>query len=661
MSLDTSPYRSQIILGINCAHDASACLMIDGQIQVAILEERLSRIKHHEGFPHQAIDYCLHVAGIKDINAVDCIVMNQYPKTAHEIELQYRGYTNHLIINPSHHLLHAYYTYFASGFEDAAVLIVDGSGYHYGHYVVRNSPYLGPAPEFSEMDEAETLYLVRRGNITLVEKRWGLWHSSEPYYRFPSLGHMYSVASQYIFGDWVHAGKTMGLASYGYSNAMPFQIITKTDKGLVINTDWILKFPKPTYDLPVLETKLKRDMAAKVQAELEGALLYLVKRAYDATKSPNLCLSGGVALNSVANGRIIREGPFRNVFITPAANDGGIAIGAALYGYHHLNKVTPTFEHVSDFYGRAYDETEIATLIQNDPRIQYARIENPAEQAAVDIVAGKIIGWFEGKSEFGPRALGHRSILCDPRQADMKDQLNSKVKFREVFRPYAASVLEEYTPEYFDMDYKNTYMLVVVSVHPEKRPIIPAVCHVDGTCRVQTVNARYDGNYRHLIEHFYNLTSVPLILNTSFNVRGEPIVETPFDALTCFLNSGIDVLYLESYRICKLTFDENTSITSLPRLIPYLNDKLTLITENRAEMGRWVKQFTSIQTQTGYRLPLDENLLRLVKIIDGQSTCDTLLQTINQVVPSPWSAEEILSHLRKLHINGVISFKWTDI
>lgn len=654
-------HNSQMILGINCAHDASACLMIDGQIKVAILEERLSRIKHHEGFPHQAIDYCLRVAGIADINSIDCIVMNQYAKTAHEIELQYRGYTNHLIINPSHHLLHAYYAYLASGFKNSAVLIVDGSGYHYGEYVMRNSPYLGDAPPFSEMDEADTLYLIRDGNIALVEKRWGLWHSSEPYYRFPSLGHMFSVASQYIFGSWVHAGKTMGLAPYGDANAIPFQIVTKTNNGLAIDVDWILQFPKPTFDSPVHEVKLKRDIAAKVQAELEDALLHLVRYAYEVTQSHNLCLSGGVALNSVANGRIIREGPFENVFITPAASDGGIAIGASLYGYHHLNKEMPTYTHVSDFYGRIYDEKEITALIQNDPRLHTKCIENSAKQAASDIAAGKIIGWFEGKSEFGPRALGHRSILCDPRRADMKDQLNSKVKFREAFRPYAASVLEEHAGEYFDMGSPDPYMLVVASVHPEKRSIIPSVCHVDGTCRIQTVDMHYEGHYRRLIEYFYTLTSVPMVLNTSFNVRGEPIVETPYDALACFLSSGIDILYLGSYRICKLTLDQYADAGKLPYLIPCLNDKLSILTETWADKGKWAKKSAIIQTRTGYRLPIDEPKSILLEMIDGQTTGDVLLRNINQAVAYPWTASDMLTHLRALQYSGVISFNWANI
>lgn len=654
-------HSAQIILGINCGHDASACLMLDGQIRVAVAEERLSRVKYHEGFPHRAIDYCLRAAESKEINEVDCIVMNQYAKSAYEMELQYRGYTNQLIINPSHHLLHAYYAYFASGFEDAAVLIVDGSGYHYGEYLVRNSPFLGPPPELSEMDEADTLFSIHKGNITLVEKRWGLWHSSEPYYRFPSLGHMFSVASKYIFGEWVHAGKTMGLAPYGNSDAMPFRIVTQTEKGLAIDVDWILKLPKPSYDLPVHEVKLKCDLAAKVQSELEEGMSYLVRRAHELTKLPNLCLSGGVALNSVANGRIVREGVFKNYFITPAASDAGVSIGAALYGYHFLNRTAPTISYPNDFHGRSYDEKVILGLIQNNPCIAYERVENPAQRAAEDVASGKIVGWFEGKGEFGPRALGHRSILCDPRQADMKNQLNNRVKFREIFRPFAASVLEEYASEYFDMNYKDPFMLVVASVYPAKRSIIPAVCHIDGTCRIQTVSVNFEGNYRKIIEHFYTLTSVPLILNTSFNLRGEPIVETPSDAIACFLSSGIDKLFLGQYLLRKLTLNETLRDDYLPYLIPRLNDQLKLRIESQPKDGRWEKYRTAIITRTGYRLSLAGYLFDLLELIDGESTAEVLLRRYNLDNKEQLQAKDMLTYLRNLQQQGLISFVWTDV
>ena len=649
------PNKSPIILGINCAHDASACLIIEGQICAAITEERLSRIKHQEGFPRKAIDYCLRIAGVIDINQVDCIVINQYNKSAYEMELQYLGYCNELIINPSHHLLHAYYAFCASGFENAAVLIVDGSGYNYGEYVIRKSPHLGPAPEFSEMEEADTLYKFSYENIDVIEKRWGLWHSSEPYYRFPSLGHMFSMASQYIFGDWIHAGKAMGLAPYGDSNELKFEIVKKIEKTLEIDVDWILELPKPTYDRPVHTEKLKCDLAAKVQAELEDAMLFLADRAYQLTHSENLCLAGGVALNSVANGRIMRESSFRNVFIAPAANDSGIAIGAALYGYHQLSKSLPKIRYESDFWGTTYEDVEIESIIQKDPRVQYEIIKNPAEQAATDIAMGKIVGWFEGKSEFGPRALGHRSILCDPRQGDMKDQLNNRVKFRETFRPYAASVLEEHVPEYFDLECQNPYMLVVVSIHPEKRNVIPAVCHVDGTCRIQTVGLGYDGNYRHLIESFYEKTSVPMVLNTSLNIRGEPIAETPQDALTCFLGSDMDVLYLGRYRISKITFEEGKDLAWLMGLVPYLNDNLTLQTETETDQGNWLESHVSVRTRTGYRISVDTEMSKLLKLIDGQITCKTLLPKLNHELIVPLSDDQLLLKLRMLQERGVIS------
>lgn len=649
------PNKTPIILGLNCAHDASACLIIEDQICVAITEERLSRIKHQEGFPRNAIDYCLRRAGIVDINQVDCIVINQYNKSAYEMELQYLGYCNELIINPSHHLLHAYYAFCASGFENAAVLIVDGSGYNYGEYVVRKSPHLGPAPEFSEMEEAETLYKFSYENIEVIEKRWGLWHSSEPYYRFPSLGHMFSMASQYIFGDWIHAGKVMGLAPYGDSNELKFEIVKKIEKTLEVDVDWILKLPKPTYDRPVHTEKLKCDLAAKVQAELEDAMLFLADRAYQLTNSENLCLAGGVALNSVANGRIMREASFRNVFVAPAANDSGIAVGAALYGYHQLSKSLPKIKYESDFWGTTYEDVEIESIIQKDPRIQYEIIENPAEQAATDIAMGKIVGWFEGKSEFGPRALGHRSILCDPRQGDMKDQLNNRVKFREMFRPYAASVLEEHVPEYFDLEHQNPYMLVVVSIHPEKRNVIPAVCHVDGTCRIQTVNLDYYGNYRQLIESFYEKTSVPMVLNTSLNIRGEPIAETPQDALTCFLGSGMDVLYLGQYRISKITFEEGKDLAWLMDLVPYLNDNLTLQTETETYQGNWLDSHVNVRTRTGYRISVDTEMSKLLKLIDGQIACKTLLPKLNHELIIPLSDDQLLLKLRMLQERGVIS------
>ncbi|MDQ1353393.1 MAG: carbamoyltransferase [Acidobacteriota bacterium] len=644
----------QRVLGINCAHDASACLIVDGKIHTAISEERLTRKKHQTGFPCRAIFYCLEAAGIADINSVDCAVMNQYPKTDYEHNLRSLQYANQIIINPSHHLLHAYYAWYASNFDETAILIVDGSGYHYGEYVKRNSPLLGKKPEFSEVDEADAIFVIRNGAIELVEKRWGLWQASDPYFRFPSLGHMFSLASQYIFGSldsWVHAGKTMGLAPYGDPDALPFRIVKKIDNQLDIDPNWILKLPKRVEDVPVHEVKIYRDIAAKVQKELEEAMLFLVERAYQKTQCPNLCLSGGVALNSVTNGRIICESAFKNVFITPAANDSGIAIGAALYGYYQLNQTIPSVKYESDFHGKSYNDSELLAAIANDPRITYAVEENAAESAAYDIADGKIIGWFEGKSEFGPRALGHRSILCDPRPPFMKDLLNARVKFRESFRPYAASVLSEHTSEYFAIQQPSPYMLLVAPVYPGKRDVIPAVCHVDGTCRIQTIDKNFEGNYRHLIEHFHKITKVPLILNTSFNIRGEPIVESPEHALACFLSSGMDVLYIGNYRIQKIVLSPRHDLDKLDTLIPVLNDGLQMISEKKSQRNGWTESKEMIQTRTGHQVQLDKSLVKAIKLVNGQRTVKEIMAMLNDD-----AAGELVLLMQKLQQSGLISF-----
>lgn len=645
----------QITLGINCAHDASACLLVNGKIHTAISEERLSRKKHHTGFPGKAIFYCLEAAKITNINSVDCTVMNQYPKTDYEHYVRELNYENELIVNPSHHLLHAYYAWYASNYNETAVLVADGSGYHYGEYVKRNSPHLGGAPKFSEMDEAESVYIIRNGTIDLLNKRWGLWQASDPYFRFPSLGHMFSLASQYIFGSldsWVYAGKTMGLAPYGDPHALNFRIVRKTGKGLEIDPNWILQLPKRVKGVPVHEVKIYRDIAAKVQNELEDAMLFLVERVYQMTQCPNLCLSGGVALNSVANGRIISEGPFKNIFITPAANDSGIAIGGALYGYYHMNRaIHNTVGYVSDFHGRSYQQGEVLSAIEDESRVDYTLEGNVARVAAQDIVDGKIVGWFEGKSEFGPRALGHRSILCDPRHAFMKDLLNRKVKFRESFRPYAASVLLEYASEYFEIKQASPYMLVVASILPEKQEFIPAVCHVDGTCRIQTIDMNYEGEYRHVIEHFYMMTNVPLILNTSFNICGEPMVESPQHALACFLSSGIDILYIGPYRIQKIVLSPQDDLNKLERLIPVLNDDLVLISEKMSHRSEWNDSKKAVQTRTGHQVLLDKSHVEVIDLVDGHRTLKEMLRMLNDVTDS-----ELFFIMQNLQQFGLISF-----
>lgn len=636
---------STAVMGINCAHDAAACLLIDGELRIAIAEERLTRRKHQELFPHLAIKYCLDSVGIDSINDLNCVVINEYEQTDFAYRLSQNGYKGALFSNPSHHLLHAYYAWIASGFEETAILIVDGSGYSYGGYKRRNSPALGDPPPFSEMEEAESLYYARGTNIEVIEKRWGLWQASRPYYRFPSLGHMYSMASQYIFGDWIHAGKTMGLASFGDPHARDEQIIRYDSPEMTVGTEWITKLSPRSQHAAHLD-KTCCDVAAKVQQELEEALLHLVRRLYDRTRCKNLCISGGVALNSIANQRIVREGPFARVFVTPAANDSGIAIGAALYGLQKLTNDRPRLHYTHDFHGRAYSDNEIDAAVKQCSLVKPEFVKDRALEAARDIANGKIIGWYEGGSEFGPRALGHRSIICDPRNKDVKRRLNDTVKFREIFRPYAAAVLAEYCEDFFELNCDSPFMLLVAKVRSEKCSLIPGVCHVDNTSRIQTVAFDHPGSFRKLIEYFMQLTGLPLVLNTSFNIRGEPVVETPQEAIECFLGSNFDVLYLQDYRITKIDVDDASEIHTL---VPVLNGNLSLGTVLKSESGKWSETQTYVQTRTGHKVYVSQCEFEVLRLVDARKT----IGNISELVPEAAKCRELFHSLKQ---RGFISF-----
>jgi carbamoyltransferase len=292
------------------------------------------------------------------------------------------------------------------------------------------------------------------------------------------------------------------------------------------------------------------DIAAALQAVTEEIGLHLTRSLQRTTGEQNLCLAGGVALNCVMNGRILRESGFKDVFVQPMANDAGTSLGAALYVYH-MKLGHPRVEPLRDIYlGSEFTSEEFGKALGRHP-VRWHRSEDPAREVAHLLADGKIIGWFQGRMEVGPRALGNRSILADPRRAEMKDVINARVKHREGFRPFAPSVLEEKADDYFDRAYTSPYMILNFEVRPEKRDVIPAVTHVDGTARVQTVARAVNPLYYRLIEEFERLTGVPVLLNTSFNVRGEPIVHTPDDAIRCFLSTGMDRLVLGDHIVEK--------------------------------------------------------------------------------------------------------------
>ncbi len=586
------------ILGISAYyHDSAAALLRDGEILAAAQEERFTRVKHDHSFPRLAIRSCLDEAGI---GAADLDYVAFYDKPLLKFEriletylafapfgfrsflkamplwLKQKLHLPRLIgrelpeytrrfVFPRHHESHGASAFFPSPFEEAAILTVDGVG------------------EWSTAS-----YGFGEGNrITLTHEL-----------RFPhSLGLLYS-AFTYFCGFRVNSGeyKLMGLAPYGtprYADLIREHLIdVKEDgsfrmdmdffnycQGLTMTSrrlDRLLGGPprKPESEL----TEREIDLAASIQRVTEEILLRMARHVHAATGKKNLCLAGGVALNCVANGRILREGPFDDIWIQPAAGDAGGALGAALFVHHQLlgreRKANPADGQQGTFLGPAFDSDRIGKLLDTRGHRyhRFDREEDLLDCVAGQIAAGKVVGWMQGRMEFGPRALGNRSILGDARNRSMQSVMNLKIKFRESFRPFAPCVLAENAKDWFEM--KNgemsPYMLLVAPVRGEHRveakddaalkgidklkaprSTIPAVTHVDGSARLQTADAARHGRYYRLIKRFREKTGCPVVINTSFNVRGEPIVCTPEDALNCFLGTGMDVLVMEDCLLLK--------------------------------------------------------------------------------------------------------------
>lgn len=590
------------ILGLSFFyHDSAAALLKDGELVAAAEEERFSRLKHDHGFPALAIDFCLTQAGIT-VNDLDYVVfyekplvkferilmgiLGSYPKswrtfsesmvTWFDEKLWIKGHLLDRINIPAekllfcdHHLSHAASVFFASPYEEAAILTIDGVG----EWTTSSLGY-GCA---SWSDGS-------KNKIVLKDEQ-----------RYPhSLGLLYSAFTAFL-GFEVNEGeyKVMGMSPYGEP-----RYVDKVDKLFKVYDDgsfWMdldyfsyhyspdhtfnQKFVKlfgqprrheaefftPKTDPHVdpnspksKENQYYADIAASIQLVTEETLLKITNSLYERTKSKNLCIAGGVALNSKANGRILTEGPFEQLFIQPAAGDAGGALGAALYVYHVLLGQPRRFVQEHCYYGSSYSEEEIVEAVTNKG-FTYEKIDDDeamVQRTVDDILAGKVIGWYQGRFEWGPRALGNRSIMADPRRAEMKDIVNSKIKFREPFRPFAPVILEEETSRYFPTlkDPTNQYTpRFMLSVFPWEESLgkqAPAVNHL-GTGRLQTVRREWNSRYYRMVELFGQATGVPVLMNTSFNLRGEPIVTTPTNALNTFGSSGIDTLVMQNIRITK--------------------------------------------------------------------------------------------------------------
>jgi carbamoyltransferase len=545
------------VLGISASHNGAACLLRGSEIVVAVQEERLSRRKRqriHGAEPALAITYCLDYAGIgaRDLSMVVLCPQGAADHPNHDLRanplLQIDRFRTPTLTVP-HHLAHAVSTFATSGFPEAAILVIDGLG---------SSIQDLPASERAVIvdpvcagAESISLYAGIDALTQPLEKHvaeGGRWLSADgggmP--QFHSLGAMYSAVARQIFGDVLEAGKVMGLAPYGRPSLPPedfFQI----QFGRFAFSSKVPALFRGNERWPARDEEY-RDLASSVQVALEQAVLHLVHRLHELCPSQQLCYAGGVALNSVANERIIRESKFRRVHIMPAAEDSGCAVGAAYLGLWALTQKNDCRPLTHDAVGRPYTRSEVLASISQTPAVEIVPTSNILADTAELLSSGAIIGWFQGRSELGPRALGQRSILCDPRPPNAKSTLNLRVKRREAFRPFAPAVLLEHAADWFDFDgfsQESPHMLRVCPFKLTRRQSVPAVVHVDGTGRLQTVSRENNPGFYELIAAFAERTAVPMLLNTSFNVMGMPIVESPHDALQCLLSADLDYCVLE--------------------------------------------------------------------------------------------------------------------
>ena len=569
------------ILGLNAYHgDAAAALVVDGELVGAAEEERFNRVKHCAGFPAQAAAWCLADAGLSAAD-LDHVAIGRNPKAnfGHkvlrtvmhgasprylkarlenaarvrdvkaELEQALGAEVEAQLHHVEHHQAHVASAFFVSPFEDAAILSIDGFG-----------------------DFASTMLAEGHGSSFRVLERVLFPHS---------LGIFYTAVTQWLgFLTYGDEGKVMGLAPYGtprFVEEMRRVVHPRGDLfelGLDyfvhdkegVDMSWDEQTPAigrlfsqrleetfgPAREPDSELASLHEDVAASLQATLEEVYLHLVRALWERTRIPQLCLAGGVALNAVANGRILPETPFEDVFVQPAAGDSGIAVGAAYYVWNQELGRPRGFVMEHAYTGPSYPDAEYAGVLAA-AGLESERLDDAAlfVRVADRIAQGDVVGWFQDRMEFGPRALGNRSIVADPRREDIKDVLNARIKQREPFRPFAPSILAEATGEWFEQDYPSPYMVLVYKTRREKRELVPGVNHVDDTGRLQTVTEAASPRYYRLIKEFERQTGVPIVLNTSFN-ENEPIVMTPAHAVETFLKTRMDLLVLGNYVVRRL-------------------------------------------------------------------------------------------------------------
>lgn len=656
------------ILGIGASHNGAVCLLRGDEIVVAVQEERLTRQKRARlrgAAPALALHYCLDYAGIGPADLSMVVISAQASMAAAEDDVRLNpllqvGLHGVPVLTLSHHAAHAVGVFATSGFTESAVLVVDGAG--------------SPMTDLSE-DELRTvlapgraeiisLYSAQGTSLRPLEKHLcdGDWLPPPPsgvgMNGFRSLGALFYAASRQIFGDTMDAGKVMGLAPHGRAVFPPEAFFEIREGSFVFKDDVPARYLHDER-WPARAAEYQ-DLAASCQVALEAALLDLCRRLRAAVPSGNLCFAGGVALNSVANERIVKEAGFREVYFMPAAEDSGLAVGAAYHGLWTLTGRHTPQRLLQDAMGKRYSPAEIDQAVEKTPAVVVTEAASPLTRAVDLLCDGKILGWFQGRSELGPRALGQRSILCDPRPVGAKERLNGRVKHREMFRPFAPAILATELTRWFEASpgEESPFMLRVMPFLPEQAARVPAVAHVDGTGRVQTLTER-DGPLFALVSEFYRRTGVPMLLNTSFNVMGEPIVETPEDALWALLYTELDGCVFEDRIVVK-----RPGFASFLELCPFVTASSWSI-EHRITNGRFVRDADpraslSLLTSTPWgmaRSSLPAAVLEVLTEIDGVSTGWALLERLAASEATRLGERELELLLGRLRRSRVIAFR----
>jgi carbamoyltransferase len=556
------------VLGTGLSHNGSAVLLKDGRICVGIEKERLSRIKHDGGNDNLAVQYCLDAEGIelKDISlVVQCANFDIPNRNQYKGKRLFAEAKDLKIIDISHHLAHAYSAVGTSPFSECMVMVIDGCGSPLDQFLKlhpEQKQYVSAEilNETQMVCEKDSFYHFDGQKLTPLIKDFSKMAESESLFSLPttqhSIGGFYASVSHYVFGDMDDVGKLMGLAPFGKSGVYNFEAFEFKSGNLFVNEDWKNQFTNPSKGYEYFNSNFDyyANVAKWAQEQVEKAVLKCIHNRLEQFPYKNLCYSGGVALNAVANAKLQDSKIAENIYFEPAAADNGLALGCAFYGWLEYLNMPKVPHDGSTCFGKTYSDVEIEAVFNENNNYKPKKFSDENElvnYCAEKLNQGKTIAWFQSGAEFGPRSLGRRSILAHPGIEGMKDHINLDIKFREDFRPFAPAVLKEKVGEYFVKGRNSPYMILVDKTKPEYLEKLKNVTHRDGSARVQTVEESWNPKFVKLLTAFYEQSGIAVLLNTSLNKKGMPIVETPEEAIHLFEMTALDILVLENYMIEK--------------------------------------------------------------------------------------------------------------